>query len=202
MKQLYNEYRDRVQFVDVFIRQAHPGERSGHYQSDAQKMEEARQYQQDEALPWLVLVDDLQGTIHQTYGNMSDPVYLIDGEGRVVFYGMWTHVPTLKRAIDELLAWPVQRAFVMNSIDHMIHLFASFVNGWHALLRGGKQGVLDYEIGTPPAATLTFLGHLAKPLLAPLALRATPLPRTARLVLGSSGVATAALLMRRLRRQE
>ncbi len=90
--------------MDVFIRQAHPGERRGPYRSDSHKMEEARQYQQDEALPWLVLADDLAGTVHQTYGNMSDPVYLIDAAGRVVFYGMWTQVPTLKRAIDELLA--------------------------------------------------------------------------------------------------
>ncbi len=195
MKQLYSEYSDWVQFVDVFIRQAHPGERHGRYQSDTQKMEEARQYQQAETLPWLVLVDDLEGTVHQTYGNMSDPVYLIDGEGRVVFYGMWTHVPTLRRAIDELFAGPVQGTSVLNSIDHMLHLFASFVNGWHALQRGGKQGVIDYEIGTPPAATLTFLGHLAKPLLAPLALRATPLPRTTRLLLAGSGVAAAAIIM-------
>lgn len=75
----------------------------------------------------------------------------------------------------------------------MIHLFASFVNGWHALRRGGVQAVIDYEIGTPPAATLTFLGHLAKPLLAPLALRTTPLPRAVQLAL--SGAAVVAMLM-------
>lgn len=88
----------------MFIRQAHPGERRSAYRNDAHKAQEARQYHQDEALPWPVLIDDLGGTTHQTYGNMSDPVYLIDADGRVAFYGMWTHVPTLKRAIDALLA--------------------------------------------------------------------------------------------------
>lgn len=188
-----------MQFVDVFIRQAHPGERRGAYEDGEQKFEEARQYQRDEALPWLVLVDDHAGTTHQTYGNMSDPVYLIDADGRVTFYGMWTHVPTLKQALDRLLLHGGRGVSESGDIDHMLHLFASFVNGWHALQRGGWRAVVDYEIGTPFAATLTFLGHMAKPVLAPVALRATPLPRTARRVLAGGSALAAALMMRRFR---
>lgn len=189
-----------MQVVDVFIRQAHPGERRTAYQRDAQKVEEARQYQRDEALPWPVLVDDLAGTTHQTYGNMSDPVYLIDADGRVAFYGMWTHVPTLKQALDTLLADGGRSASRRDHIDHMVHLFASFVNGWPALQRGGWQAVIDYDIGTPGAATLTFLGHLAKPALAPLALRTTPLPRIVRYLLGGSAVVIVALMLQARRR--
>lgn len=190
-----------MHFVDVFIRQAHPGERRGAYDNEEQKFEEARQYQRDEALPWLVLVDDFAGTTHQTYGNMSDPVYVIDADGRVAFYGMWTHAPRVKQALDELLAQDGRGGVVAGGIDHMTHLFASFVNGWHALQRGGKWAVIDYEIGTPGAATLTFLRYLAKPLLAPLALRATPLPRNVRIVLGTGAALAAALAMQTLRRR-
>ena len=28
---------------------------------------------------------------------MSDPVFMIDAAGRVPFYGMWMHAPTLKK---------------------------------------------------------------------------------------------------------
>jgi hypothetical protein len=55
--------------------------------------------------------------------------------------------------------------------------------------------VLDYEVGTPPASTLTFLGHLAKPVLAPLALRATPLPAAARFALGGGIAAVLAVVV-------
>ena len=197
---MHELYGDRVHLVDVFIRQAHPGEHRGAYHSDDQKLEEARQYQRDEALPWRVLVDDLAGTTHQTYGNMSDPVYLIDADGRVAFYGIWTHVPTLQQAIEALLAQGGRGVPGNGGIDHVLHLFASFVGGWRALRRGGVRALVEYELGTPPAATLTFLGHLAKPVLAPLALRATPLPIAARLALGAGMVAVAALVVAQRRR--
>jgi hypothetical protein len=62
--------------------------------------------------------------------------------------------------------------------------------------------VLDYELAVPGAATLTFLGHLAEPLLAPLALRAPPLPASTRLVLsgGLAGVAALGVWLLRRRR--
>lgn len=186
--------------MDVFIRQAHPGEHSRAYTSDEQKQNEARTYKRDEGIGWPVLVDDFAGTTHQTYGNLPDPVYLIDADGRVAFYGMWTHVPTLHQALDKLLAQGGRGVPKAGGVDHVPHLFASFVGGWRALRRGGVRALVEYELGTPPAATLTFLGHIAKPVLAPLALRATPLPAAARLALGAGMVAVGALVMAQRRR--
>ncbi len=51
--------------------------------------------------------------------------------------------------------------------------------------------MLDYDLGAGGAGTLSFLGNKAKPLLAPLALRAEPLPATAKLALGGALVAVA-----------
>jgi len=43
-----------------------------------------------------VLVDDYEGTTHRAYSQaMADPAFLLDTDGRVAFYNMWTHVPTL-----------------------------------------------------------------------------------------------------------
>ena len=182
-----------MHFLDVFIRQAHPGERSGAYGSEAQKQNEARRYKRDEEIAWSVLIDDLAGTTHQTYGNLPDPVYVIDADGRVAFYGMWTHVPTLQQALEALLAQGGRGVPGNGDIDHIPHLFASFVGGWRALRRGGWRAVLDYEVGTPPASTLTFLGHLAKPVLAPL-------PAAARFALVTSIIALLTVVVRGRRR--
>ncbi len=143
-----------------------------------------------------MLVDDYAGTWHRTYSSeMTDPVFLIGSDGRISFYLMWAHAPTLKRAIDELLEQG-GRGVVAGGIDRAPHLFASFVNGYHGLRRGGKRAGREYNTGAFGAGTLTFLGSKARPVLAPIALRAEPLPVAARVALLLLGglVATTALL--------
>jgi len=121
-----------------------------------------------------VLVDDYEGTVHRTYSReMADPAFVIDADGRVAFYGMWTHVPTLKRAVDQLLAQD-GRGTVAGGIDQKPHLLASFVDGYRGPRRGGRRAVLEYDLGGGGAGTLSFLGNKAKRLLAPIALRASP----------------------------
>ncbi len=146
-----------------------------------------------------MLVDDYAGTWHRAYSReMTDPVFLIDSDGRVAFYLMWAHAPTLRRAIDELLERGGQ-GVVAGGVDKMPHLFVSFVNGYHGLRRGGRQAVREYNTGAFGAGALTFLGNKAKPILAPLALRAEPLPVPAKLILLGGLAATIALSARFLR---
>jgi hypothetical protein len=189
-----------VRFIDVLIRQEHPGERRGPYRTYEEKVQSAQEYKREEGVEWTVLVDDLAGTVHQAYGGAAAPVYLIDVSGRVAFYGVLAHAPTLKRAIDELLAKRGDGNF-SGDIDRWPHVFASLVDGWRGPRRGGLRAVLDYELAVPGAATLTFLGHLAKPVLSPLALRPAPLPVSARLALGSGLIATTVLGAWLLRRR-
>ena len=73
-----------MRFIDVVIRQAHPGPEVPAYDTFEQKLHDAERYRREEAIPWPVLVDDLEGTVHQAYGGLADPTYLIDRDGRVV----------------------------------------------------------------------------------------------------------------------
>jgi len=182
-----------LRFVDVFIHQAHPGEVRHHYTTFEDKLAGAQEYKQQEELPWPVLVDDLAGTAHLEYSRgMADPTFLIDADGRVAFYGMWTHAPTLNRAIAELLDKGGRGQAV--GLDRTPHLLASFVDGYRGPRRGGRRGVLEYDLGAGGAGSLSFLGNKAKRFLGPLALRSTPLPRKTRLALGL-GFATLLLLL-------
>jgi hypothetical protein len=147
------------------------------------------------------VVDDLAGTVHQGYGSMADPTYLIDADGRVAFYNMWTHAPTLRRALDDLLARGGRGVVaVAGGLDRAPHIAASFVDGWRGIRRGGPGGLLDFELAVPGGTSLTFLGDRAKPLLAPLVLRTTPLPAAVRLAFGGVLVAAVAFAVVRRRR--
>ena len=84
-----------MHFVDVLIRQAHPDPGVRPYRTFDEKLRDAQRYKQDEGIPWPVLVDDLEGTVHQVYGGLTDPTYLIDADGRVAYYTMWTHAPNI-----------------------------------------------------------------------------------------------------------
>jgi len=184
--------------VDVVIRQAHPGPEVPAYHSFEQKWHDALRYQQEESIPWTVLVDDLEGTTHEAYGGLADPTYLIDAEGHVAFYIMWTHVPTLHRAITALLKQN-GRGVVMGGVDSTPHLLPSMADGWKGLRRGLPQSFIDLESAAPTLASATWLGHRLRPVLAPLALRAKPLPWPVRFGLAVGG-ALALAALRRLRR--
>src|SRR4051812_43352378 len=103
MKKLHEIWGSQVQFIDILVRQAHPGPGAQPYRDFQQKMRDAEAWVREEGLVYPVLVDDLEGTVHQAYGGLADPSYLIDSDGRVAFYNMWTHAPTLHRAIGELI---------------------------------------------------------------------------------------------------
>lgn len=70
-----------MSFLDVLVRQAHPGQGAPRYTSFEQKMADAEAYRRDERLAWPVLVDDVDGSVHHAYGAVSNPSYLIGTHG-------------------------------------------------------------------------------------------------------------------------
>ena len=137
---------------------------------------------------YTVLVDDLTGTVHQVYGGLADSTYLIDADGRISFYNMWTHAPTLHEAIEELFAQG-GRGTVKGGTDRISHLLATIADGWRGLRRGFPQSAVELKLAAPGMASGPFLGYQIRPLLAPIALRATPLPPAAKLGLAVGGIA-------------
>jgi hypothetical protein len=202
MKKLHWKWGGRVHVVDVLIRQGHPGPGVPPYDTDAQKHRDAVRMQDDEALPWTVLVDDLEGSVHQSYGMLADPTYLIGTDGRVSFYNYWTHVPTLHRAIEALLARGGAGAV---GSHRMVHPLATLTDGWRGLRRGLPQSFWDLETAAPGTASGPWLGYQFRSLLGPVALVAEPWPASTRwgVALAAAGLcAAAARLATRPRRRE
>ena len=199
MKKLYQLWSDRVRFVDVVIRQAHPGPAVPPYHSFDQKMGDARKYKHEEGIPYTVVVDDVAGTTHQVYGGLADPTYLIDSEGVVSFYNMWTHAPTLHEALEELMEQG-GLGVVRGGVHRTPHVLSAMTDGWVGLRRGLPQSFIELEMAAPGAASGPWLGYQLRPLLAPIALRATPLPAPVKAGLAIGGTVAVMLGVRALTR--
>lgn len=187
-----------MQFVDVLVRQAHPGPSVEPYRTLEGKLADAVAYVEDEGIPWPVLVDDLAGTTHQVYGGLADPTYLIDSDGRVSYYLHWTNAPTLHMAIAALLRQD-GRGVVLGGVNRVPHVGAAFVDGWKGLSRGLPQSLLDMETSVPGSGVGPWLGHRLKPLLGPVALKSRPWPDRQRVIAAATagGVLGALWLGRR-----
>lgn len=184
----------------MVIRQAHPGPKARPYESFDDKLNDAVAYVLEERIPWPVAVDDLEGTVHQVYGGLSDPSYLIDADGNVAFYNMWTSAPVLHRAIEELLERG-GRGVVAGGLDRRPHMMAAMTDGWRALRRGLPQSAVDMMVAAPGSPIGLWLGDKLKPVLRPLTLRARPLSRGWGLLLAAGAAAGLVLGARAISRR-
>lgn len=141
----------------------------------------------------------MPGSTHQVYGGLADPTYLIDADGRVAFYSLWTHAPTLHQAIEQLFAQG-GRGVVQTGYDRLPHLLATMTDGWVGLRRGWPQSVIELEASAPGMASGPWLGYQLRPLLAPLTLRAKPLPAPVKAALVMGGAVLVTFCLRALAR--
>ncbi|HWK10786.1 MAG TPA: hypothetical protein VNR64_12085 [Vicinamibacterales bacterium] len=91
LKQLYREYGDRVAFLTVYVREAHPGERYPQPQLFDDKLAHARAYKGRDQIPWTVAVDDIEGSFHQVVDPKPNAAYFVDADGHIVFRALWSN---------------------------------------------------------------------------------------------------------------
>lgn len=196
LKRLHARWGETVHFVDVLVRQVHPGPEVPPYRSEAEKVADAEAYRRIEGIPWTVLVDDVAGTVHQAYGGLTNPAYLIGTDGRVTFYAPTTGARVLDRALQKLLG-AGGRGVVAGGRDSVPHLLAAFTDGWRAIERGLPQSAAELSSAAPGSVALLRLGRRLRPVLAPLTRRAELLSRRGRVALVSGVIAVLLLVARR-----
>jgi hypothetical protein len=149
LRNLYRDFAHKVEFVSIYVREAHPGERYPHHTSDEQKMHHAKDWVAQDDVPWTVAVDDVIGTVHQMYGPLPNSVYLIDKTGSVAFRALWAGQESLlRKRIEELLRRedagedPVNLGEQENFVIPLIHGAAEFD---YAVGRGGEKSKRDFR---------------------------------------------------------
>jgi len=95
---LYERYGDQIDFVTLYVRECHPGEKIPQPTTYEQKREYARRLRDDHGIPWPVVVDDLEGTLHQQLDPKPSAAYLVDPRGVVMFRSLWSDAPRSLRS--------------------------------------------------------------------------------------------------------
>lgn len=101
LERLHREYGDRVEFVTVYTREAHPGERIPQPISREEKRAHAASLAERDHLGWRVAIDDLDGTLHRQLDGKPNAAYLMDRDGRLAFRTIWaSDTGSLQAALD------------------------------------------------------------------------------------------------------
>lgn len=101
LEQLHREYGDRVEFVTVYTREAHPGEQIPQPSSLDEKRAHAASLAERDHLGWRVAIDDLEGTLHRQLDGKPNAAYLMDRDGRLAFRTIWaSDTGSLRAALD------------------------------------------------------------------------------------------------------
>jgi alkyl hydroperoxide reductase subunit AhpC len=149
LNELYEEFRsDDVEFLFVYVREAHPGERIGAHGSAREKAAAASLLREEEDIKMPLLVDDLRGSIHRKYSSLPNPAFLIDKSGRVAFRSMWSRPEGLAGALEELLELQEQHetdhAVINGGSDVEMPFSYATLRSHRALERGGIESLHDF----------------------------------------------------------
>lgn len=98
MKKLESEFPD-VEFLLIYVREAHPGERLGPHKSMEEKFAAARLLKPRYGEHRRILVDNLSGDFHRAYGAMPNVVYVIRPDGTVHYRCNWSTPQGVREAL-------------------------------------------------------------------------------------------------------
>ena len=100
MAEVVKEFPD-VEFLLIYVREAHPGERLGPHQSMDDKIGAAKFVAPRYGEHRRVLVDNLDGDFHRAYGAMPNVVYIIRPDGTIHYRCNWTAVQLVRAPLAD-----------------------------------------------------------------------------------------------------
>jgi thiol-disulfide isomerase/thioredoxin len=163
VQKLYEEFGERVDFVMMYVREAHPGENYAQAESIDDKISAAKALQKFYGIDWTVAADTLEGGLHRALDPKPNAAYLINSNGEILFRSLWAadygalhqaledaaDGKTLRRTQSTRLFGPVVRA--MGKVREVMR-------------RGGPQAESDLWRAAFPMALAGLVATWFRPL--------------------------------------
>jgi alkyl hydroperoxide reductase subunit AhpC len=104
LNQLQDEFGAAgVAFFLLYTRESHPADSYPAHTTRDQKVAHARQLQRLENVRVPIVVDDLAGTIHRSYGPWPAALFVIDRGGQLVYRSNMANAKELRQLLEDLL---------------------------------------------------------------------------------------------------
>ena len=105
LNELHARFGDRVRFVMVNVREAHPGEAVPQPKTLDEKTAHAQQLRDLHGVEFEVAVDDIDGTLHRALSPKPNSAYVLGKDGTILFRAHWANDGNaLAAALDAVAA--------------------------------------------------------------------------------------------------
>ena len=137
-----------LNFVVLYVREAHPGDRTRAHGSDDQKRCNAGRLRTEYGERRTVLIDSIDGRAHQIFGNLPNSIYVIDVDGSIVFRSTWNNTKKLGSVLAALQA---KQSFDTSDFKP---ISPSPLRALKPLWIGGLLALWDFAKGLPRLMTM------------------------------------------------
>lgn len=89
LQALYAEFNGQIDFIMLYVREAHPGEHFTQSETIEDKLENARTLKQFYDIHWTVAVDNINGDLHRALDPKPNAAFLMSNTGEILFRSLW-----------------------------------------------------------------------------------------------------------------
>ena len=163
VQELYEEFGDRVDFIMLYVREAHPGENFGQAETIEDKIENGRALRNFYGIDWTVAADSLDGALHRALDPKPNAAYLASSDGDILFRSLWAaDYGAMHQALDDAANGRALKKEQSNKLIGPVIRSMGMVR--EVMERGGPQSVRDLWIAGFPMALTGRIAALFRPL--------------------------------------
>jgi thiol-disulfide isomerase/thioredoxin len=151
VQNLYEEFGDRVEFIMLYVREAHPGEYFAQSETIEEKLDYARTLMTFYDIEWTVAADNIDGDLHRALDPKPNSAFLADKNGTIIFRSLWaSDYCALRDALDAAANGRTPKT--TQSVKMMGPVSRAMGHVQEVMTRGGPQAVRDLWLAGFPMA--------------------------------------------------
>lgn len=102
---LYHRFKRKgFEFFLVYGVEMHPGEYVPRTTTFEQRLSNAERLRKEERVPFPIIVDGIANEVRKLYHAFTNPAFIVDRDGIIVYKSSWTWAPHLAQALTEIVA--------------------------------------------------------------------------------------------------